>query len=325
MAYFGGVEAERPWPVTPEKARFIVAILGSFAALAVAAYMLIGLLGKNQSVAASETIPAETGLVEEFVLVANQHVPAGSEISNDMFVAKKMTLDAEEARRYVQREIELTGTYTKTLILEGDPLLREAISVEQPILADVSMSIPAGFRAVAIPVNPESGVEGWVRPGVHVDVVWTTDHRDKQLVSIIVENARVLSAGGVSEQMHKQNQKLVAQGKQPVAPSPALAARYVTLMVSLEDSQKINLAKISGSLALSLRGAKDQDAAGDSTLTVEKLLSSRGVVLDDQVTGTIRIGNTEFEIRDNGTITELEDKSKSSAQSPLRKALNKNR
>ena len=325
MAYFGGVEADRPWPVTPERARYITAILGYFAALAVAAYVLMGLFAKNQFVAVPEVIPAETGFVEEFVLVANQHVPAGTEISNKMFDVKKITIDLEETRQYVQREVELKGTYTKALILEGDPLLRESISVEQPILADVSMSIPAGYRAVAIPVNPESGVEGWVRPGVHVDIVWTTDHRAKQLVSIIVENARVLSAGGISEQMHKQNQKLKAQGKEPVTPNPALAARYVTLMVSLEDSQKINLAKISGSLALSLRGAKDQNAAGDSTLTVDKLLSSRGVVLDDQVTGTIRIGKSEFEIRDNGVITELQDKKKSSALSPIRKALIKNR
>ena len=226
-----------------------------------------------------------------------------------MFRAKSYKIRNENVRLYVPESIALSGTFTKTLILEGDPLHRDNIAVEKPILADVSMSIPTGFRAVAIPVNPESGVEGWVRPGVYVDVVWSTQHRDKKMVSIIVENARVLSAGGVSEEMHKRNMKLAASGQK--APGGgnggALQARYVTLMVSLEDSQRINLAKTSGALTLSLRGSEDQNAAGDKTFTVEKLLNSRGVVLSDQVTGTVSVAGKHFEVRDDGTFNQMQD------------------
>jgi len=74
------------------------------------------------------------------------------------------------------------------------------------------------------------------------------------------------------------------------------------LMVSLEDSQRINLAKTSGSLTLSLRGSEDQAAAGDQTLTIERLLKARGVVLSDEVTGSVKMGGKLYEIRDDGRL-----------------------
>ena len=72
--------------------------------------------------------------------------------------------------------------------------------------------------------------------------------------------------------------------------------RHVSLLVDFKDAQKIQLAKRSGSLSLSLRGDNDSESIGSETVTLENLFKNSRVIDPTQVEGTMRIGDKTYDI-----------------------------
>jgi pilus assembly protein CpaB len=183
------------------------------------------------------------------------------------------------AQSPVQDVDELVGRYARVNITRDTPLIHSALTASGTS-QDIGERIPNGHRAVAIPINALTGVEGWVRPGAHVDVVWSTE-QDKQFVVVtIVENARVLSV----------ERSLDTERPSSLTTSPT--PNHITLIVSSLDAQKIQLAKSSGSLSLSLRGSEDQVGSKTGLLTSENLLLRRDV--REEIKGKVVIDGTEY-------------------------------
>ncbi|NMC61904.1 MAG: Flp pilus assembly protein CpaB [SAR324 cluster bacterium] len=174
----------------------------------------------------------------------------------------------------------IRNQYASTQLSADTVVLKEQLSTTSPINV-ITSRIPEGFRAVSIPVDAESGVEGWARPGARVDVVWSTEHRGRKLVTTIVENAEVLSAERSTET------DTATQMGQPL-PS------HITLLVSLKDAQRIHLAKASGALSLNLRGDTDNQSGTVETISMEKLL--KPIVSKDigEIQGKVTLNGEEF-------------------------------
>lgn len=107
--------------------------------------------------------------------------------------------------------------------------------------------IPPGMRAVSVKVNEVVAVAGFVIPGTRVDVLLTGypgKERDPSTVTttMVLENIQVLAAG--TRLQH--DEKGEAQ-KVPV----------ITLLVSVEDAQKLTLAASEGRIQLALRNPLD--------------------------------------------------------------------
>lgn len=199
--------------------------------------------------------------IQAFGFIAAREIPANTKLSADMF--RLATFAAGAIPHDVVRELsEIDGTFSRVSIGVETPIVRSAITQTQP-QQEITSRIPAGYRAVAIPVNSLTGVEGWLTPGAIVDVVWSTQRGQQSVVSTIVENARVLSV----------ERSLDAEAAHKVMPKQEPS--HLTLLVSHEDAQKIQLAKGSGSLNLSLRGASDRESIGSTVLTAEALLTRR--------------------------------------------------
>jgi Flp pilus assembly protein CpaB len=142
---------------------------------------------------------------------------------------------------------------------------------------------------VTISVNAESAVEGWVRPGVRVDLVWTTSHVGKLIATTLVENALVLSA-------ERSVQKIAADTR--VAPAPQGLPSHVTLLVTVKDSQKIHLARRSpGSMSLSLRGDADTVERGGSTIAIDNMLRGDDADALNALQGKIEFGGKSYVMR----------------------------
>lgn len=222
--------------------------------------MIVLLAGGDSNKPQSETTVVvesapEIDLVD--VLVPVRPIEAGAEFMPDMFRVEqkpRVSLPSGTISRFEQ----VQGQFARDLIMTDRPMSDQLVMSVRPITA-ISKKIPEGFRAVTIPVDQTTGVEGWAKPGVKVDVAWTSNKSGESLVTTIVYNAEVLSAGGNAASNPNE---------------PAGKVSTVTLLVSDADAAKIHLAQTAGQLSLSLRG--DTDSSGPrgpgGVLTLDDLL-----------------------------------------------------
>lgn len=193
------------------------------------------------------------------VLVPVQGVEAGRPLEPSMF-RKESKPKLGLSPRVVKDYEEIKGFYARTLIVADQPLHNDYITKVRPV-NEITEQIPEGYRAVTIRVDQTSSVEGWARPGAQVDIVWASKVRGKSAVTVIVENAKVLSAERITQAEIK-----------PGMPVPST----VTLLVTAEDAKKIQLATTAGSLSLNLRGDSGGSKGGaGGTITIDDLLANR--------------------------------------------------
>lgn len=225
------------------------------------------------------------------VLVPVAEIDAGRALDPSMFrmVEKPAVAVSEDAIRSFE---EIKGLYPRTVLPSNQPLVRDLFTAVRPP-NQVSAKIPVGFRAVTINVNATTAVEGWANPGASVDVHWIANVTGEQTATLLVQNAKVLSAERQVE-------------GQAVGPGVAVPTT-VTLLVSDKDAQKISLASTQGALVLHLRGATDSGQTSSTTgvLTFKDILQTRKADVASQ--GTIRLRNNKGEIEEwvmiNGKLT----------------------
>lgn len=231
------------------------------------------------------------------VLVPNQDIDAGQPLEPALF-KKESRPQIGVSGRVVRDFEEIKGHYSRSLIVAGQPLYRDYITNVRPTSV-ITANIPEGYRAVTISVDVRSSVEGFVRPGARVDVVWASKIRGQPGVTTIVQNARVLSA-------ERQTDNKVQSG---------LVPSTVTLLVTATDAQKIQLAVTTGSLSLNLRGDSDTGKGiGSGSITISDLLGQGGnnePRPDANVQGTIRMrgpdGKMQVYVLRNGKMEPVAD------------------
>jgi pilus assembly protein CpaB len=267
MAYFGGGTSAKPW--SKLDLRFIAIFALSFCGIVVSLILAKDLPIFKSTVA---SLPAQAATLERApriatapMLIALKEIPAGAAITPSLFRLESRPIDGVE-QQVVSDFDSVKGAATRLVIAANTPLLKTAIT-KASTATDITSRIPNGYRAVSISVDAQSGVEGWVQPGAAVDITWATDQEQQAVVSTIVENARVLSV----ERSLEPKPQVKGETPEPMRPN------LITLLVAIADAQKIHLAKASGSLNLSLRGAEDASKVGSSIISSETLLTRRDV------------------------------------------------
>jgi pilus assembly protein CpaB len=226
------------------------------------------------------------------VLIPLRMIDSGEALQPAMFKQEPRP-EAAVSERIVRDFSELNGSYARSVIMPGEPLNRDYLTGVRPTNV-ITSNIPEGYRAVTISVDVKSGVEGWARPGARVDVAWTSTLLGKPGLTVIVQNALVLSA-----------ERQLNANAEPGAPVPST----ISLLVSAKDAAKIQLASTTGQITLSLRGDRDHGkGTGFSDITVYDLLG-RGSPEDgagDSVEGFARFshgdGKTEEMVIINGQL-----------------------
>jgi pilus assembly protein CpaB len=152
-----------------------------------------------------------------------------------------------------------SGAFTKTSDVVGHPLLFP-MSAKEPILqrdlgvqgAGIGLAgkIPEGMRAVAIRSNEIIGVAGFLYPGSRVDLLMTFtppgSGNNIPMTQTVLQNVEILTAG------------------QTIEPDPQgkpQAVNVVTLLLTPENSQKLQLASGQGNIQFVLRSGADQKTA----------------------------------------------------------------
>lgn len=182
------------------------------------------------------------------LMVPSRDIPAGTKLSPDAF--KEAVWPRNHVPEGAVRDVAtLVGMYSKSSLVSGQPVLRAALS-SQPTSGP--LPVTPGFRAVTIEVDATSSLEGHALPGSRVDVLLTFVKENEKTTKVIVQNARILSAGGQSD---KDMENLPpAMRRQRVQNST------VTLEVLPTDALKIQTAKSMGKLGLMMRSQDDNVA-----------------------------------------------------------------
>jgi pilus assembly protein CpaB len=122
--------------------------------------------------------------------------------------------------------------------------------------------IEVGKRAISVPITDSSGVAGLIQPRAHVDVLFTKPGSATEAVTTtIIEDVVVLAMGRTTEGTSVSTAAAAAQAT--ARPS----AQSATLLVTPEQTQKLELAKNQGKISLALRNPLDNTVANDLTPT----------------------------------------------------------
>ncbi len=122
-------------------------------------------------------------------------------------------------------------------------------------------TIDNGMRAVSIPITDVSGAAGLIQPRSRVDVLFTRPgSMAEALTTTVLEDVMVLSVGRNTEAAAAVPAAGggSAAGTTSQANVNVTATRAVTLLVTPEDSRRLELAKNQGKLSLALRNPLDR-------------------------------------------------------------------
>lgn len=165
-------------------------------------------------------------------------------------------------------DVPLPGSFTKKEEVLGHPLMH-SLGAKQPIVKrdlglegsgiGLSTKIPPGMRATAIKSNEIVGVAGFLYPGSRVDVLCTLTmpNNGGTVTQTVLQDVEVLTAG------------------QTIEPDPQGKPQQVdvvTLVLTPEDSQKLQLASSQGAIQFILRNGTDTKMAEMHAARLDQLV-----------------------------------------------------
>lgn len=185
------------------------------------------------------------------VIVAAQDIPFGQVIESQKLTTIAWPKEALPAGIYTDYGKLLPSTgieprRARRAITQGELILTSKVS-DFGEKVTIVQTLGPNHRAMAIKVNAETGVGGFVTPGDRVDILLTQGRNEDLKTVTILQNARVI---GVDQAADEQ------------IDSPEVA-RTVTVEVTPEEGQRLALAQEAGTLSLTLRTL---DAAEDQPL-----------------------------------------------------------
>ena len=221
------------------------------------------LVGLAAAAYASGWVSRQAGIASNKVVVAAVDIELGSKINPQMlstvdWPSGSIPPGAFKELKDVQERI------VKVSVLRGEPLLERKLA---PVgtLGGLSAVIADGKRAMTVRVNDVVGVAGFALPGNYVDVMVNAQQEKhqgeegKQISKTVLEHVLVLA---------------VAQeaGRDDTKPKVVSA---VTLELSPEDSEKLDLARSVGTLSLVLRNQVDQKKVATMGVTKNELFGDK--------------------------------------------------
>lgn len=178
------------------------------------------------------------------VVVAKTEIKSGERLTQDNLGLERLPKEEVSNDSILNREAAL-GRYAKFTIPQGD-VVKEPLLVPVGAAGGLAASITPGKRAFAIRVNEVAGVAGFALPGNYVDILLSSKDSSGQPTSkILIERVLVLAVA--------QEQSVKDDAKPKVVD-------VVTLEVTPQQAEKLDMARLVGGLSLALRNQKDESS-----------------------------------------------------------------
>ncbi len=240
------------------------------------AYLLVSsLFGVVAVASATQWIDEQTLQSTTQVVVAARDIQPGEKLSTENLKSVHWPLQAAVAGA-TKDTASLEGRVVNTPLIAGEPITEKRLA---PLgsRAGLNALISPGQRAITVKVNEVVGVAGFALPGNYVDILVTFQKgQDKPVSKIVLERILVLAVAQDHTIKDDTKPKIVSA---------------VTLEVSPEQAEKLDLARSLGSLSMVLRNQSDQ------AMTNTRGASFSDVIAPEGSTGKSALGQPRSAIR----------------------------
>lgn len=230
------------------------------------------IIGLAAVVLASRWVTQQAEVSTSQVVVAKTDIDLGGRLGPDMLTLQTWPEGSVPQGAILAKDMDALlkdpktneGRVVRVSILKGEPIMESKLAPAgaQPGL---SFAIKEGKRAITVRVNDVVGVAGFALPGNYVDIlVNTTDEtaraagENRTVSKIVLERILLLAVAQETSQ---------GEGKPKVV-------NAVTLEVTPEQAEKIDLARSVGSLSLVLRNQLDTAPLSTTGVYKKDLLKS---------------------------------------------------
>ena len=221
------------------------------------------LIGLAAAVYAGNWASQQGNINSNKVVVAAVDIEMGSRINPQMLTSVDWPSGSIPPGAFKDIK-ELQDRVVKVSVLRGDAVLERKLA-PAGTQGGLSAVIAEGKRAMTVRVNDVVGVAGFALPGNYVDVM-VNAQRDKgkgeegkQISKTVLEQVLVLAVAQES-------------GRDDTKPKVVSA---VTLELTLEDSEKLDLARSVGTLSLVLRNQSDKKTVATTGITKNQLFGEK--------------------------------------------------
>jgi pilus assembly protein CpaB len=197
------------------------------------------------------------------VVVAGSDIDLGSRLTPTMLKAVEWPAGSMPKGAFAN-PADLDSRVLRASVLSGEPVLESKLA---PVGSKGGLSavVAEGKRAMTVRVNDVVGVAGFALPGNYVDIIVNTQeegakgaNKDQTISKIVLEHILVLA---IAQEV----------GRDETKPKVVSA---VTVEVTPEQAEKLDLARSVGTLSLTLRNQVDLKMAGTDGATKAKLLNT---------------------------------------------------
>lgn len=190
------------------------------------------------------------------VIISRADVPEGTTLAAEHL--DRRSIPKQFVQPYATtRATDVLGLVTVVPLSEGEQVLTNKLRRPDQRLAGATLAdmTPEGRRAITIGTDALSGVGGFVRPGDHIDVLWTFQSPaalggSSELVTVtLFQNISVLAVG---PEMVGHS---AADGEEAATSREAT----MTLALTPQETALLLFAREQGTIQLSLRPIADKD------------------------------------------------------------------
>jgi pilus assembly protein CpaB len=249
------------------------------------------------------------------IVVAAYDLPLGDKIDAGQLKLARWSAEDIPTGAFTDPN-QVVGAFVKSQFVANEPIVATKLFMGQKTAGIMPLLIPAGMRAVSVPVDEVSDIAGFVLPHTHVDVVVSITGQgqgpnQKPFSKIVLQDIEVLAVAQEVEQ-NKDKPQLV---------------RVVTMLVTPEQAERLALASREGTLRLAMRNYNDNKIVLTSGTDIPEMLHAYAAPSVPLMTAQAhhahvapvrRVPKVQVEIFRNGKSSELVSFVNEASAEPLR-------
>ncbi|RZI42428.1 Flp pilus assembly protein CpaB [Herbaspirillum sp. HC18] len=216
---------------------------------------------------ASQWVNGQSNLKTSKIVVAANDIDLGTRLTPELIRLADWPADSVPAGTFSDIK-QLDARVTRAALQRGEPVLGTKLALPGAS-GGLSAVVADGKRAMTVRVNDVVGVAGFALPGNYVDILVSTqdnaakpdnraDNRDRSISKLVLERILVLAVAQEASQNDTKPKVVNA----------------VTLEVTPEQAEKLDLARSVGQLSLVLRNQIDLKPAETAGATKDTLLAA---------------------------------------------------
>lgn len=225
---------------------------------------------------ASQQVAVKTVTVVEkpelrSVVVASRDLYRGERIEVEDITVLNVPTEGVVLKGVIVDPQAVVGHVLNQTVYAGEWIIDRKIgSDESQSNTGMGSLLDEGRRAVRIPVSPESGLIGLLRPSDHVDVIGVFESADgsRMISRTVLENIEVLMVGDQANYSRSENKKSDEKS------TSSQGRSMVTLNVDTNQAEQLALAVNVGTVHLALRNATDVALVNSNGVNVKVMESS---------------------------------------------------